>query len=109
MRQTKLRVLVGVIKRLLLIGSRLRRGFGRCCRAIAILVVDAEVGEFAKPVGRESRKKLRSRDGTRKKLRSRDGTRKKLRSRDESRKKLRHVKPAARGFGSRDGREGAKG
>ncbi len=30
-------------------------------------------------------------------------------SRDESRKKLRHVKPAARGFGSRDGREGAKG
>ena len=93
MRQTKLRVLVGVIKRLLLIGSRLRRGFGRCCRAIAILVVDAEVGEFAKPVGRESRKKLRSRDGTRKKLRSRD----------ESRKKLRHVKPAARGLGSRDG------
>ena len=93
MRQTKLRVLVGAIKRLLSIGNRLRSGFGRCCRAIAIFVVDAEVGEFAKPVGRESRKKLRSRDGTRKKLRSRDGTR----------KKLRHVKPAARGFGSRDG------
>ena len=52
-----------------------------------------QVGEFAKPVGSESRKKLRSRDGTRKKLRSRDGTR----------KKLRHVKPAARGLGSRDG------
>ena len=29
-------------------------------------------------------------------------------SRDGSRKKLRHVKPAARGFGSRDGREGLR-